>query len=99
MIYILESDKESDVPEEFATLYIKNKTIKVKVLEVDEKTLRISSPIKIDSKFTNIKITSHGEPIDPEILGGDALEQMRVLRDYLMIETNLTKSTNDMRKG
>lgn len=98
-VYLLKSDKESDVPEEFATLHLKAKTIKVKVLEVDENTLRISSPSKIESKFKNVKIISHGEPLDPEILGGDALEQMRVLRDYLMIETDLTKSSNNMRKG
>ena len=50
-IYILKADKESDVPEEFATLHLKERTIKVKVLEVDESTLRISSPKKIESKF------------------------------------------------
>ena len=98
-IYILTSDKESDVPEEYATLYLKGKSIKVKVLEVDEKSIRISSPTKISGKLHNVKIMSHGEPLDPEILGGDALEQMRVLRDYLMIETNLTKHGNQMRKG
>ncbi|MED5580381.1 MAG: c-type cytochrome [Nitrospinota bacterium] len=98
-IYKLESDKESDLPEEYATLHLKRKTIRVKVLEVDEKSIRISSPEKISGKFSNVKIISHGEPIDSEILGGDALEQMRVLRDYLMIKTNLSNNINKMRKG
>ena len=91
-IYELEATEEVELPEEqFATLRVGSATHLVKVAEIDEKKMTISSPVDLGKTIGKATIESHGEPIDEELLGGDAYRQIRAMRDYLMIETNFLK--------
>ena len=91
-IYELEATEEVELPEEqFATLRVGGATHLVKVTEIDEKKVAISSPADLGKTIGKATLESHGEPIDEELLGGDAYRQIRAMRDYLMIETNFLK--------
>jgi cytochrome c2 len=85
--YTLKTATEAELPEEQpATLRIGSRTIKVEVAEIDEKSIKITSPVDLGAKFSKAELESHGEPIDPELLGGDGYRQMEALRDYLMTQ-------------
>ncbi|MCE2452081.1 MAG: hypothetical protein J4F48_04435, partial [Nitrospinae bacterium] len=71
----------------------------VKVTEIDEKKMTISSPTDLGKTIGKATIESHGEPIDEELLGGDAYRQIRAMRDYMMIETNFLKPAESSAKN
>jgi len=91
-IYELTAEKEAELAEEqTATLLIGAKSIPVIVAETDEKNIKISSPENLGATFGRASITSHGEPIDPKLLDGDGLRQIKALRDFIMLENNFKK--------
>ena len=71
----------------------------VKVTGLDEKKVTISSSADLGKTIGKGTIESHGEPIDEELLGGDAYRQIRAMRDYLMIEKNFTKPAESSAKN
>ena len=98
--YELEAKKEAELAEEqFATLRIGGNTHLVKVTGLDEKKMTISSPADLGKTIGKAMIESHGEPIDEELLGGDAYRQIRAMRDYLMIEKNFLKPAESSAKN
>ncbi len=93
-IYELEATKEVELPEEqFATLRMGGATHLVKVTTLDENKVSISSPTDLGKDIGKATLESHGEPIDEELLGGDAYRQIRAIRDYLMLEKNFLEPT------
>lgn len=91
-IYEITADKAAELAEEKpATLLIGAKSIPVTVAEIDEKKIKVSSPENLGPAFGRASITSHGEPIDPKLLGGDGLRQIKALRDFIMLGNNFKK--------
>lgn len=85
--YSIKTEQEAELAEERpATLRIGSRPIRVIVLEIDGKTLKISSPEDLGAKFGKAEIESHGEPIDPGLLGGDGIRQIEAIRDFLMTQ-------------
>ena len=99
-IYELEATKEAELAEEqLATLRVGGNSHLVKVTGLDEKKVTISSSADLGKTIGKGTIESHGEPIDEELLGGDAYRQIRAMRDYLMIEKNFTKPAESSAKN
>ena len=91
-VYELTATQEAELAEEKpANLRIGAKSIMVSVVETDEKKIKVSSPENLGASFGRSSITSHGEPIDPELLGGDGLRQIKALRDFIMLGNNFKK--------
>ena len=85
-LYELETKEEADLPEEqLATLRLGNRSFLVRVEEIDENKVKISAPEDLGKTFGISEIESHGEPVDEELLDGDAYKQIRALRDFLMV--------------
>ncbi|MEE9241268.1 MAG: c-type cytochrome, partial [bacterium] len=85
--YQLKTREEAELAEEQpATLRIGPKSLTVKVEEIDEKTIKITSPEDLGASFGRAEIESHGEPIDGKLLGGDGFRQIKALRDFLMTQ-------------
>ncbi len=98
-IYALTAASEAELAEEkAATLRIGSKSIIVIVAEIDEKTIKVSSPENLGPRFGRAEITSHGEPVDEELLEGDGLRQIKALRNFLMTGSNF-KAAESPKKG
>lgn len=83
--YELESAEESELAEERpASLWLGSRRIIVTVVGIDEKKITITSPRDLGKTIARATLESHGEPIDPNLLGGDGYRQIQALRDYLM---------------
>jgi hypothetical protein len=84
--YELITTEEAELPEEqLATLRLGNRSLLVRVEEIDENKVNISVPEDLGKFFGIAKIESHGEPVDEELLDGDAYKQIQALRDFLMV--------------
>ncbi|MDA0999925.1 MAG: c-type cytochrome [bacterium] len=98
-IYELDSEKESELAENRpASLWLGSSRIIVTVAGIDGKKIKIAAPRDLGQTISHATLESHGEPIDPALLGGDGYRQIAALRDYLMV-TNIFPKLNPKPKN
>ncbi len=87
--YVLEAGSEPEFPEgQIVTLRLGGQEFPARVKGVEGKRITLIGLRDLGATIGKAELENHGEPLDPEILGGDAYRQIGALRDYLMIEEN-----------
>ena len=85
--YALDAAADPELQEnQIVGLIIGGRTHVAKVKKVEGRKVTLTGLGDLGRTIGKAEIENHGDPIDPEVLGGDAYKQIEVLRDYLMLE-------------
>ncbi|MBI3128182.1 MAG: c-type cytochrome [Candidatus Tectomicrobia bacterium] len=85
--YALEAGADVELQEnQIVSLNIGGQSHVAKVKGVEGRKVTLTGLPDLGRTIGKAEVENHGDPIDPEVLGGDAYKQIQALRDYLMIE-------------